>query len=428
MKAKSILAGTALVAAAALALTGCSGGSDTGSSDGKVTLTFWHNSTTGDGKQYWADTAKAFEKLHPNVTIKIQAIQNEEMDGKLQTSLNSNDGPDIFMARGGGKLADVVDADQVMDITSGLTAATKAAEGGALSAFAIDGKNYGVATSILPSGVYYSADLYKAAGVDSAPTTIDELVAANSKIAATGVAPIAVGAKDAWPAAHWYYNFALRDCDKKAIDAAAKTHKFDDKCWLAAGEDLQKFIDTKPFNEGFLTTSAQQGAGSSAGLLANHKAAAELMGAWEPGVVASLTPDKKPLADLSWYPFPKVSGGAGADGAMMGGVDGFSCWKNAPKECVDFLNFMVEKQNQEGYAKAFQTLPASNEAQAVVTDPALKNILEAYNKAPYVVLWLDTMYGQNVGNALNQAVVNMFAGKGTAKDIVTAVDSAAAKS
>ena len=50
---------------------------------------------------------------NPGVTIKIQAIQNEDMDGKLQTALNSGDAPDIFMARGGGKLAAVVEAGQV---------------------------------------------------------------------------------------------------------------------------------------------------------------------------------------------------------------------------------------------------------------------------------------------------------------------------
>ena len=101
--------------------------------------------------------------------------------------------------------------------------------------------------------------------------------------------------------------------------------------------------------------------------------------------------------------------------------------EGAPAECVEFLNFIASKANQEGYATAFQTLPASQEAQGVVTDPALKDVLAAYNNASYVMLWLDTMYGQNVGNALNGGVVNMLAGKGTPADIVEAVKSAAAK-
>ena len=419
----------ALGASVALVLTGCSGApSATVSSSGPVTMTFWHNSTTGDGLKYWQDTVAAFEKENPNVTINIQAIQNEDMDGKLQTALNSGDGPTIFMARGGGKLADVVSADKVMDITSQISSDVKSAYGSAIfSAFTIDGKIYGMPTSVLPGGIYYSKDLFKQAGITTPPTTFDELNADVSKLKAAGVTPIALGGKDAWPAAHWYYFFALRDCSKDVMNAAAANKDFSDGCWTKAGEDLKAFSSTEPFNTGFLTTSAQQGAGSSAGMLANHKAAMELMGAWDPGVIADLTSDKKALPDLGWFPFPATTGGAGDPSAMMGGSDGFACLKNAPAACVQFLNFIASKSNQEAYATAFKTLPASQQAQSVVSDPALKDVLSSYNKASYVMLWLDTMYGQNVGNALNGGVVNMLAGKGSPADIVTAVKTAAAK-
>ncbi|CAH0153166.1 hypothetical protein SRABI128_00598 [Microbacterium sp. Bi128] len=237
-----------------------------------------------------------------------------------------------------------------------------------------------------------------------------------------------MGAKDAWPAAHWYYNFALRACAENVLTDAAESRSFDDPCWLEAGENLQSFLKTQPFNEGFLTTAAQQGAGSSAGLLANHQAAMELMGAWNPGVIASLTPDEQPLADLGWFPFPEVPGGNGEPGAIMGGVDGYACWVNAPAQCTDFLNFMVTQENQERYADAFQTIPASSEATSAVTTPALQSALAAYTDAPYVSVWLDTLYGQNVGNALNVAVVDLFAGKGSPQGIVDAVNAAASRS
>jgi raffinose/stachyose/melibiose transport system substrate-binding protein len=151
-------------------------------------MTFWHNSTTGDGLKYWEDTVAAFEKENPNVTINIQAIQNEDMDGKLQTALNSGDGPTIFMARGGGKLADVVAADQVMDITSQISSDVKTAYGSAIfSAFTIDGKIYGMPTSVLPGGIYYSKDLFKQAGITTPPTTFDELNADVTKLKAKPV-------------------------------------------------------------------------------------------------------------------------------------------------------------------------------------------------------------------------------------------------
>jgi raffinose/stachyose/melibiose transport system substrate-binding protein len=427
MNTRKILAGAALAVAGTLALGGCAGGGGGQNADGSVTLTLWHNSTTGDGKKYWEDTAAAFEAANPGVTVEIQAVQNEEMDGKLQTALNAGDAPDLFMARGGGKLADIVAAGQVMDLTDKISSDAKSALGTSLNAFEVDGKNYGMPVAVLPSGIFTAQDLLTAAGVTEAPATISDLEAADAKIRATGVAPIAVGAKDAWPAAHWYYNFALRACSKDVLDEAAQSRSFDDPCWLQAGENLESFLKTQPFNEGFLTTAAQQGAGSSAGLLANHQAAMELMGAWNPGVIASLTPDEKPLADLGWFPFPEVPGGKGEKGAIMGGVDGYSCWVNAPAQCTDFLNFLVNKENQENYAKAFQTIPASSEAMDAVDTPALQSALKAYTDAPYVSVWPDTLYGQNVGNALNVAVVDLFAGKGTPQGIVDAVNAAASR-
>src|SRR6478609_8145733 len=139
MKARKTLAATAAAIVAAMTLAACGGGdsgSGGGDGDGDVTMTFWHNSTTGDGKAYWEDTVAAFEEANPGVTINIQSIQNEDMDGKLQTALNSGDAPDIFMARGGGKLADVVEAGQAMDLTDLVDDATKTAVGdGAFSAF-----------------------------------------------------------------------------------------------------------------------------------------------------------------------------------------------------------------------------------------------------------------------------------------------------
>lgn len=417
----------------ALAVSGCAGGSDDssssdnsggGSSGDKVTVTVWENAQPGPGAEYWKSAAAAYHTLHPNVTIKIQYVQNEDLDGKLQTALNSNSGPDMFLQRGGGKMQAMVDAGQLQALD--LTDTDKANVGAAaLAADTIDGKVYAMPLDTAPEGIYYSKDLFKQAGITATPTTMDELEADVAKLKAIKVAPIAVGAKDAWPAAHWYYNFALRECSQDVMKSVSKSLKFDDPCWTKAGEDLSSFLKISPFQNGFLTASAQQGAGSSAGLLANHKAAMELMGNWDPGVIGSLTPNQKPLPDLAWFPFPAVAGGKGDPSAMMGGSGGYSLTKNAPKEAFNFLQFLVTKEQQEGYAKGFFTIPVNKAAQSVVTDSYNISALQAFNKAAYAMQFLDTEYGQNVGNAMNTAVVNLLAGKGSAADIVKDTNKAA---
>lgn len=438
MKIRRTLAATAAVLVAAAGLTACADDEETtappADDDGTtaaepITMTFWHNATTGGGAEFWEETVAAFMEEYPHITVEAQAIQNEDLDGKLQTALNSGDAPDVFMQRGGGKMAAMVRAGQLMDITDMITDETAALiPEGSFSASELDGAVYAMPVAVLPGGIWYSRDLFEQAGITEPPATMDDLNAAVEALKAEGIAPVALGAKDAWPAAHWYYFFALRACSPDALAAAADSMEFEDPCWLKAGEDLLAFAETEPFNEGFLTTAAQQGAGSSAGLLANHQAAMELMGAWNPGVIQGLTPDEEPLADLDWFPFPEVPGGEGLPGSILGGVDGYSCSVNADADaCSAFLNYIARTEVQEAYYRGFGAPPVNVDAQAIIEEEYLQNVLAAYNEAPYVSQWLDTVYGQNVGNALNVGVVDLLAGQRDAASLVDAVNEAAAR-
>lgn len=87
----------------------------------------------------------------------------------------------------------------------------------------------------------------------------------------------------------------------------------------------------------------------------------------------------------------------------------------------------MNKDNQEEYYKAFSSIPAAKDARSAVDNPTLQEVLAVYAKASSMSLWLDTQFGQNVGNALNTGVVNMLSGKGGPKDIVKATDQAAQK-
>ncbi|PHP52650.1 ABC transporter substrate-binding protein [Actinomyces ruminis] len=419
--------GAAAALAASLALTACGANSADGGEE--VTLTFWNNSTTPAWAAYWEEVTADFEAAHEGVTIDVVAISNEDIDGKLQTALAGGQAPDLFVQRGGGKMADMVEAGQLLDITDLVDSEVRESVAeGTFAPYTIDGSLYAMPTSFQPEGIYYSQELFDAAGITETPTTIAELSDAVAKLKESGTAPIALGAKDAWPAAHWYYQFVLRECSQETLESSLAELEFSDQCWVDAGDDLADFAGTEPFNSGFLTTSAQQGAGSSAGLVANHQAAMELMGTWDVGVIASLTPDEQPLPDLGWFPFPAVEGGEGDPTAIMGGVDGYSCSATAPAElCAEFLNFIMTKDNQEAYAEAFDMLPANRDAQGVIAAGPLADAMQAGNDAAYSQVWLDTSLGQNVGNALNVAVVDMLAGKGDAQGIVDAMAAAAAK-
>ncbi|MEL4320016.1 extracellular solute-binding protein [Leifsonia sp. YIM 134122] len=422
---KRLLAGAAAVGLAVAALSGCS--ASTGDSgDGKVTLTWWHNGNQDPLKGLWEDVAAEFEEANPNVTVEVTGYQNEDLQKTLiPNALRSNDPPDLFQAWGGGELKDQVAAGYVKDISDDVKDELDAI-GPTVSGWQIDGATYALPFSYGIEGFWYNKDLFAQAGITAPPTTLDELNDDVAKLKDAGIAPISVGAGDKWPAAHWWYNFALKDCSPETLTKAQSTHDFSDSCFTTAGEDLETFLKTEPFNEGFLATPAQQGAGSSAGLLASGKVAMELMGHWEPGVIGGLTDDKKVPEFLGWFNFPGIDGAAGDPTAALGGGDGFACSQQAPPECVDLLKYIMSADVQKRFGESGAGIPTVADAASSVADPNLQMVLEGKQNASYVQLWLDTAYGATVGGAMNDGIVNLFAGKGSAEDIVKGMQDAAA--
>jgi raffinose/stachyose/melibiose transport system substrate-binding protein len=420
-----LLAVGAVTALTVAGVTAC--GSTPGNSDGTVTLTWWHNGTGEPLKGFWQSVADEFEDDHPNVTIEVEAIQNEELQRtKIPNALRGNNPPDLFQQWGGGELATQVEAGRVLDISADVADELESL-GGSVAGWQVDGATYGLPFSLGIEGFWYNKALFADAGIDAVPTSLDELNAAVAKLKSAGITPIAVGAGDKWPAAHYWYNFALKSCSPDTLKKASVELSFDDPCFVDAGEDLQTFIDSEPFQEGFLATPAQQGAGSSAGLLANGKAAMELMGHWNPGVMSGLTENGEGLGDdLGWFNFPAIAGSAGDPTAALGGGDGFSCSFKAPPECVELLKYISSVDVQTRFAETGAGLPVAAGAETGVSDPNMQALLAGRNDATYVQLWLDTAYGPTVGGAMNDAIANMFAGQASPEDIVTAMNDAAA--
>jgi len=425
------------LAATTLLTTACSGGStpvatDTSSTDTgapaatSVSLTWWHNMNTDPGLSFWQDQVNQYMDANPGVTISIQVYQNEDLRAKLKTVFNSNKAPTIFQQWGGGELADQVKAGYVQDITTSAADAIAALGGaGAISGWTVGGKVYGLPYTGGIEGIYYNKDLFAKAGITSTPTTLDELNADIAQLKAANIAPIAVGGKDAWPAAHWYMNFALRECSQQVMNDTVTSLQFTDPYWQKAAQDLADFTASGAFNDGWSTTAAQTGAGSSAGMLANGQAAMELMGVWEPGVVGSLTADGTIPSFLDWFPFPSINGGSGDPSAAMIGGDGMSCLAGAPDACAQFLSYMVSTPVQSAYAAQTNSVPSNPAAASSLTQPLVAKIAAAQKDCAYNMLWLDTAYGSNVGGALSSNVVALMMGQLDAAGFVKAVQTAA---
>lgn len=421
-----LVAGFAATGLAMGALAGCAGGGGDTGDDGDVTLTWWHNATSGPLPAVWEEVAAEFEAANPGVNVEQTGYQNEELQRTLiPNALAAGDPPDLFQVWPGGELRDQVENGYLMPLDDSI-ADTITSVGATVNPWQVDGATYGVPFTFGIEGFWYNTEMFEAAGIDAPPATLDELVDAVGALRESGVEPIAVGAGDKWPAAHWWYQFALHSCSPETLQAAETEFDFSDPCFVEAGEQLQEFLGTDPFQEGFLGTPAQTGAGSSAGLVANGQAAMELMGHWNAGTIGGLTPDQEVPAFLGWFPFPAIPGSDGDPTAALGGGDGFGCSADAPPECADLLAYIMSDEVQAKFAESGSGIPTVPSAMESLEDPNLKMVAEGLAAASFVQLWLDTAFGTTVGNAMNEGIVNLFGGAGTPQDIVTKMEDAAA--
>jgi raffinose/stachyose/melibiose transport system substrate-binding protein len=421
-----VFAGIAAAGIAAGALAGCSAGGgaeDTG--DEEVTITWWHNATNGPLPEIWEEVATEFEEANPGVNVEQTGYQNEELQRTLiPNALAAGDPPDLFQVWPGGELRDQVENGYLMPLDEAIPDTIESV-GATVNPWQVGGETYGIPFTFGIEGFWYNTDMFDEAGVD-VPETFDELVDAVGALRESGVAPIAVGAGAGWPAAHWWYQFALKSCSPETLAAAQEEFDFSDPCWVEAGEQLEEFIAIEPFQEGFLGTVPQEGAGSSAGMIANGQAAMELMGHWNVGTIGGLTPDQQVPDFLGWFPVPGIAGAPGDPTAALGGGDGFGCAADAPPECADLLAYIMSEDVQRRFAESGSGIPTVPAAQDGLEDENLKAVAAGLAEASFVQLWFDTAFGTTVGNAMNEGIVNLFAGAGSPEDIVQRMQDAAA--
>ena len=421
-------AAIAVACASALLMTAACGGSQDSAASGDGgdgTITWWHNSNNEPGKGYYEQVAKDFEADNPGTDVEITALAHEDMVDKLAAAFQSGDLPDVYMERGGGELANHVDAGLTRDLTEDAAEEIEKI-GGSIAGWQVDGKTYALPFSVGVVGVWYNKDLFAKAGVTQPPTTMAEWYDVIEKLKAAGITPISVGAGDKWPAAHYWNYAALRACEQEVLEEAVSSRDFSDPCFIAAGEEVEELLATEPFNPGFLTTAAQEGATSASGLLATGKVAMEMQGHWEPGVMQGLTDDGKGLGDKTgWFPFPEIEGGDGDPAAQLGGGDAWAVSEGAPDAAVDLVKHLLSDEVQQGFAENDMGLPTNPAASESVSDPALGELLAVRDAAPFVQLYFDTAFGESVGGALNDTVALMFAGQASPKDVVEATQQAA---
>jgi alpha-glucoside transport system substrate-binding protein len=200
----------AAVASMSMSLAACGGGGDSAADANEVTI--W--SSMDEPVQAGLEKTLTAQAEDAGYTIDWQKVEN--VNQLIMTKLQANDLPDIAFLPQPGVVADVVErgAGEPLDDVLDMGALEKSMTPGTLDAGTIDGKLYGLLTSMnVKSLVFYNKKAFDEAGYE-APATIDDLNALTEQIKADGGTPWCMGIEDGtatgWPATDWFEDLVMR--------------------------------------------------------------------------------------------------------------------------------------------------------------------------------------------------------------------------
>ncbi|WP_167434133.1 ABC transporter substrate-binding protein [Paenibacillus silvae] len=386
------------------------------SSTNKLKITMWSqfadpNSKDGGFVGFYK-ALEATKAQFPDVEIEHVGVGGESYKTKVKAASAANELPDIFYTWGGGFSQPFIAGNRILPIDDLAKDGTlDQIVPGTTDNFIFDGKLYGLPINIATAQLYVNKELFEQAGA-KIPETWDELTAAVDALKAKGIQPIALGAKDRWPAMQWNAILAIRTAGVEAVNAAlTKKGSFDTPEFTEAAAKYKQLIDSNAFGDHFMGTSYDD----ATNMFLSGKAGMMFMGAWVNGQIE----DGSSLVKGKVIPikFPVIPGGKGTADEWFGG-SGETFVLNSDlknKERVwEVYKFFIERMSKEvflaGSGSSAWKIDAGDTSQV---NPLALQIGELSSKATGFSYWWDQMLDGNDTESMFGSLMKFVAGKTT---------------
>lgn len=385
-------------------------------------VTFWHAFTGGAEGAGINRIVKDFNERAEDYSVKQRPISNEEHFTVVRTGLAGNSPPDVVAFEGYQQTRDFAKAGQLQDLTSFWDEHSEdfILDESAERACTYEGKVYCIPYTFHTGWqLYYNADLLAEHDVEP-PTTYDEFLAAADKLKNAGVTPIAIGAKDGWPATHWWMAFLVQRCGVEHVYDAIEGSggKFTDPCFVAASEDLAQLADKDYFSSGAVSDDY----GASLGVFRSEKAAFFQTGSW---LAAGLLEDPTDF-ETGIVPFPRLADDE-HPGDIIGAVThvfGISADAKNPDGAMDFLEYLVSDRSTDIWARQGLLSLADGAVEQHGPDeilPLWDAVLEAETSLP----WIENELPPGVGeDKVYNGTAALIAGRMDAREFTESIQTA----
>ena len=417
---RRVLAGMAAGGAAVLAgAAACS--SSAGSSAPGGNVSFWTQTDPTNTVQQAAITA--FNKTSTG-KITLSEIPSNGYLNKVRTAMGSSAMPGLFFNWGGGSLGDYVKSDRIVELDADLQSHFLSSP---LQAGIVDGKFVGVpCRGTQPVFVFYNKTLFAEAGA-AVPTTYGELTNLVTTFKKRGVIPFTVAGTGtySWTELMWLEYLVDRIAGPTLFKSIAggDWSLWKEPAILQAAQLVSELVSSGAFGSSF--ASVNYGAGGTSTLLAQGKAAMELMGTWEYAMLQSISPNFV-KNELGYFPFPSVEGGKGDIANLVGNPTNYISMteKAAKTTAADFLKTTYSDSYVAGLVKMGEVPVTTNTAAALenAADPGYAKFqFNAVQNAPAFTQSWDQALGQTLATPMLTEIQKLFNGQDTPQQFVTNV-------
>ncbi|WP_042206341.1 extracellular solute-binding protein [Paenibacillus durus] len=276
-------------------------GSDAQSGTEKITLTL---QTPVTGQERVSDKIIAdYQAEHPNVTIKVDALDLGAHNVKLNTQAAAGALSDIVVVNAGAAMQPFVDAGLLAPLDDILE------KDGLKDTFlplVLDGYKFNDQQYALPmaynlTALFYNKALFEKIGAE-VPTTFEELVEVSKKFKAAGILPIALAEKEAWTGGLLFGSVLTRQNGGPGFikDVLDGKRNFQDPDFVESIKKFEDLIKAGAFQEGVTAVDYFTGLNQ----FLNGEAAMHINGTW----ISAAFPTAKAINDLRVTEFPTVNG------------------------------------------------------------------------------------------------------------------------
>jgi raffinose/stachyose/melibiose transport system substrate-binding protein len=374
VRSRLVLVTALLATLAAGVLAGC-GGSGGGSGKKVVLhfLTYQEEDTRLEAQR--DQQIDQFNKEHPNIEVKRESMDNDQLRTVLKTRLNSNDGPDVFAYDTGPGYGGVLaKAHLVMPLDAAYAKYKWPIYGWARKRATYSGKTFAIPDQVEEVGIFYNEDLFKKLGVQ-VPRSLADLQHVADVAKSRGVIPLAFADKDQWPAYHQFSMVTSNLLGPKGLTDIL----FGNGSWT--NPEVVKGIDLyfRQFEQQGFFPKGVNGIGYDDGnaLFYQGRAAMLPTGTW---IVSDAA--QKAAFKVGFFPFPSIDGSSVAPPAGVGNGYFVSARSKHKAQALQFLDWWLGKENSRENIQTFNAIPAEPvDTSGLKVTPLFKQVLTDLGKA-----------------------------------------------